>query len=38
MVDKCLETCSSIKNAFDELMMNSDEVVNTSINSVNSKT
>ena len=38
MVDKCLETCSSIKNAFDELMMNSDEVVNTSINFVNSKT
>ena len=38
MVDKWLETCSSIKNAFDELMMNSDEVVNTSINSVNSKT
>ena len=38
MVDKCLEICSSIKNAFDELMMNSDEVVNTSINSVNSKT
>ena len=38
MVNKCLETCSSIKNTFDELMMNSDEVVNTSINSGKCKT